>query len=381
MEIKDSSSISTDISEFCIPYEIATSNTPSNDVANIDGPGNLVLYSGSNGDLNSTLIISKSTHIRVNATGSNGVNYANLLNYCSTGSIFLSSTEYSNAHAIFNFTSVSEANDYIEFEVIPLVSSSNVPFCPYEDICISIDCAGGGSLEGFDVELLEWKTQSLWSALFTPTSASYPLTNEPVSASNDILIDTNGGNDSGQGFNGTAEFHISNSIVRSTRFDSQISVVSQSNDITNPVATRYVTAHEYNVTTAEDKDLATLVLTRDPYASSGDIKASEFFNSCIVNHIAMTSGSAAGSAKRYQHATHYFTWWNQYNHPDAPYLLNCTTVEYNRYPSNQLIFNPGSVTGSFDSEGRLVVTAYHYIVNNVQHFFEYKYEGKQPYFL
>ena len=90
----------------------------------------------------------------------------------------------------------------------------------------------------------------------------------------------------------------------------------------------------------------------------------------------MTSGSTyTNNNIRYQNATHYFRWYQGYDDTVAG-VLTCDTVENNRYPSNQLIYNPGSVTGSFDAEGNLVISAYHYNVGKTIHTFEFKFIGQ-----
>ena len=58
-------------------------------------------------------------------------------------------------------------------------------------------------------------------------------------------------------------------------------------------------------------------------------------------------------------------------------IIDSSTVEDVRIPSNQLIFNPGSITGSWDQNGDLVISLYHYNVANVTHYFDYELMGSR----
>lgn len=92
------------------------------------------------------------------------------------------------------------------------------------------------------------------------------------------------------------------------------------------------------------------------------------YNYVKMEHVAHT---AYGTTRRAQKCTHHFIWYNNYLTPFQAEDLRCTSVEDIRSPDGRVIIDPFRTTGSFNADGDLVLSIYHYDVDYVQHTIKY----------
>jgi len=197
----------------------------------------------------------------------------------------------------------------------------------------------------------------------------------PISASDDFFIKSiNGGGFDG---NNTQEFTFASSSTHAVTYQTPIRITSGSSSSTNAgyiQTLKYNTTVLYNPSQAGNHNIITL---KAPYATgigsenTGPVSSS--FVYCRVHHSAQ-----ALNVQRVQAVTTTFAWYRPGSDTVvSPNFIDSSTVEDVRIPSNQLIFNPGSITGSWDPNGNLVISLYHYNVANVTHYFDYELMGSR----
>lgn len=92
------------------------------------------------------------------------------------------------------------------------------------------------------------------------------------------------------------------------------------------------------------------------------------YNYVKMEHVAHT---VYGSNRRAQKCTHHFIWYKDDASPYRAEDLRCTSVEDIRSPDGRVIIDPFRTTGSFNADGDLVLSIYHYDVDYVQHTIKY----------
>lgn len=229
----------------------------------------------------------------------------------------------------------------------------------------------GGCVEEVKVGSLGYDTTK-FKGVFTSQSDS-SCTN--ISASEDFYFE----GVAGGGFDGanTSNFTISSSHTHAVNSHVPLRIVSSSVEgsaVSNNSG--YIQTLRYNadhfINPGEGAlDIITIKAPYDSGVGSVIGAVSKSFTSCEIHHYARTLSE---NDQRYQFCTYYISWfYNQVNNE----ALNeaTTTIEHTRYPSYRIIFNPGTVSSSFDSNGDLIVNLYHYDTGDTIHHFDYKLVG------
>lgn len=96
--------------------------------------------------------------------------------------------------------------------------------------------------------------------------------------------------------------------------------------------------------------------------NSTNIGISGSCNALKIEHVATD-----GYAERTQYCTHFFAW----NRDDSGHAQNlvCNSTENVRVPNSEVIIDPRRTTGSWDSNGNLVLSLYCFTPNTAQHNF------------
>tara|TARA_R110002153_G_scaffold49710_8_gene140134 strand:+ start:917 stop:1627 length:711 start_codon:yes stop_codon:yes gene_type:complete len=113
------------------------------------------------------------------------------------------------------------------------------------------------------------------------------------------------------------------------------------------------------------QDIATIAI---PGVSSLTGSAA-FINYIKVIHVATDKTSGATNSARSQVMTSHITWCSPNSGPS--YGLEISTTEEVKSPLNQVIIDPTRTTGTFDANGNIVLSIYHYDVENANHRFKY----------
>lgn len=93
------------------------------------------------------------------------------------------------------------------------------------------------------------------------------------------------------------------------------------------------------------------------------------YNYVKIEHVAMNAYTSA--ARRTQKCTHHFAWTRDNSSPYGALDLTVSSVEDVRAPQNRIIIDPFRTTGSFNENGDLVISIYHYNVDYCQHILKY----------
>lgn len=106
------------------------------------------------------------------------------------------------------------------------------------------------------------------------------------------------------------------------------------------------------------------------YAGSGVGRpvVSSSYNYVKMEHVAHT---VYGTTRRAQKCTHHFLWYKDDASPYRAEDLRCTSVEDIRSPDGRVIIDPFRTTGSFNANGDLVLSIYHYDIDYCQHTIKY----------
>lgn len=88
-----------------------------------------------------------------------------------------------------------------------------------------------------------------------------------------------------------------------------------------------------------------------------------------VIHVATDATAGSTNSARSQVMTSHITWCSPTSGPS--YGLEISTTEEVKSPLNQVIIDPSKTTGSFDADGNVVLSIYHYDVENTNHRFKY----------
>lgn len=87
------------------------------------------------------------------------------------------------------------------------------------------------------------------------------------------------------------------------------------------------------------------------------------------NYLKIEHMITAGGTTRTQECTHHFSWYR--NASGNAEALRVNSIENIRSPINEVIIDPSKTTGSFSSDGGLVISIYHYNVDDAQHILKY----------
>ncbi len=96
---------------------------------------------------------------------------------------------------------------------------------------------------------------------------------------------------------------------------------------------------------------------------------SSSYNYVKMEHLAFAINST--SRRRTQKCTHHFAWYRNQSSPYQALDLRVSSVEDVRTPDGKVIIDPFRTTGSFNQNGDLVLSIYHYDVDYTQHVIKY----------
>lgn len=227
----------------------------------------------------------------------------------------------------------------------------------------------GGCVEEVKVGPLGYDTTK-FKGVFTSQSDN-SCTN--ISASEDFYFE----GIAGGGFDGanTSNFTISSSHTHAINSHVPLRIINSSVEGADVFDNSgYIQTLRYNTESYVNPSAGTLniITIKAPYDSgAGSVigAVSKSFTSCEIHHFARITNKIG-----YQLCTHYIGWWHS-NASNIAEGLTTNTVESLREPHDNLIFNPGSVSASFNSDGDLVISLHHYAVGNTIHGFDYKLVG------
>jgi len=141
---------------------------------------------------------------------------------------------------------------------------------------------------------------------------------------------------------------------------------------TTPVASAYehlLVTRSGALSAGQKSDFITISVPS--YKGSGSFEGASANDgiSGSYNYVKLEHMATSKFNTRTQQCTHHFTWYRDSSNNAQD--LRVTSVENVRSPVNELIIDPRKTTGSWDSDGNLVVSLYHYNVDYAQHIFKY----------
>ena len=250
--------------------------------------------------------------------------------------------------------------------------------CFYENLIIPI--GGGGDADcatEVKVSSQSYDDTEIFKGIFATQSDGSCTT---VSASDDFFIDgiDGGGYDAAN----SQEFIFGDVEGDSTHaLVSRAAIRQQSGSFTDAGSGTVNNIYKYNwiqnsylaSPSLGQQDIITLKVPRTVLRDSDDyhfVFSSSFDYMRIHHTITTTPISPVARSQAFVHTV----MWTRVGMQGAGVAEDLTfnTVEDVRFPVNGLLISPSATTGSFDADGNLVISVYHYVVAGCNHMFDFE---------